>query len=69
VIQQHHLRLFILRRGKHGEPLRDDDHTVITFNDKTTAKQWRDKLGGTYVVSHGPDHHKTTGIRATTQGV
>lgn len=53
-------RLFILRRGKQGEPLRDDDHTVMTFPSKQEARALRDKLGGTYVVSYGPDHHKTT---------
>lgn len=53
------LSLFILRRGKKGDPLRDDDHTVITFSNKEDAKALRNKLGENYVVSYGPDHHKT----------
>lgn len=54
-----HLRLFILRRGKKGDPLRDDDHSLITFPNKEEAKALRNKLGENYVVSYGPDHHKT----------
>ena len=53
------LRLFILRRGKRGEPVRDDDHTLITFPSKEEAKALRNHLGDTYVVSYGPDHRKT----------
>lgn len=53
------LSLFILRRGKHGEPLRDDDHSLITFTNKEDAKALRNKLGENYVVSYGPDHRKT----------
>lgn len=53
------LSLFILRRGKKGDPLRDDDHSLITFPSKGEAKALRNKLGENYVVSYGPDHHKT----------
>lgn len=53
------LSLFILRRGKKGDPLRDDDHSLITFTNKEDAKALRNKLGENYVVSYGPDHHKT----------
>jgi hypothetical protein len=53
------LSLFILRRGKKGDPLRDDDHSLITFSNKEDAKALRNKLGENYVVSYGPDHHKT----------
>ena len=60
------LRLFILRRGKRGEPLRDDDHTIITFPSKEEAKALRNHMGDAYVVSYGPDHHKT---RNRNQGV
>jgi hypothetical protein len=56
------LRLFILRRGKKGEPLRDDDHSIITFTNKEEAKALRNKLGENYVVSYGPDHSKFHGV-------
>ena len=49
-------RLFIIRRGKRGEPVRDDDHSVLTFPSKPEAKKMRDILGDEYVVSYGPDH-------------
>lgn len=49
-------RLFIIRRGKRGEPVRDDDHSILTFPSKPEAKKMRDSLGAEYVVSYGPDH-------------
>jgi hypothetical protein len=55
-------RLFIIRRGKRGEPVRDDDHSILSFPSKPLAKQVRDQLGGEYVVSYGPDHHKFKGV-------
>lgn len=61
------LRLFIIRRGKKGDPLRDDDHSPITFPSKEEAKALRNKLGEPYVVSYGPDHRKT--LNRNNQGV
>ncbi len=54
-------RLFMLRRGKQGQPVRDDDHTIPTFPTKSEAKRIRDSLGGDFVVSYGPDHRKFKG--------
>ena len=53
------LNLFIIRRGKKGDPLRDDDHSLITFPSKEEAKALCNKLGEPYVVSYGSDHRKT----------
>jgi len=55
-------RLFIIRRGKRGEPVRDDDHSVLTFPSKMEAKKVRDNLGADYVVSYGPDHKLYKGV-------
>lgn len=55
-------RLFIIRRGKHGEPLRGDDRAVLWFPDKQEAKRYRDSLGGGFVVSYGPDHWRFKGF-------
>jgi hypothetical protein len=55
-------RLFIIRRGKRGEPVRDDDHSVLTFPSKPEAKKMRDILGDEYVVSYGPDHKLYKGV-------
>jgi|DEB0MinimDraft_10_1074344.scaffolds.fasta_scaffold610736_1 hypothetical protein len=46
-------RLFIIREGKNGRPLRGDDGKVIYFNDKMLAKRQRQD---DQVVSYGPDH-------------
>lgn len=54
-------RLFIIRRGKQGEPVRDDDNSILTFPSKQEAKKVRDRLGDNYVVSYGPDHRKFKG--------
>ena len=55
------LRLFILRYGKRGNPVRDSSGQILYFNDKEIAKRNRDELntGVTppiFVVSNGPDH-------------
>jgi len=55
-------RLFIVRRGKRGEPVRDDDHSILTFPSKPEAKKLRDHLGGEHVVSYGPDHKLYKGV-------
>jgi hypothetical protein len=44
-------RLFILREKKDGKALPD-----MFFEDKQQAKSKRDEVGGTTVVSIGPDH-------------
>jgi hypothetical protein len=54
-------RLFIIRRGKRGEPVRDE-HSVLTFPSKQEAKAVRDSLGAEYVVSYGPDHKLYKGV-------
>jgi len=46
-------RLFIIREGKNGRPLRGEDGKVLYFNDKMLAKRQRSE---TQVVSYGPDH-------------
>jgi hypothetical protein len=46
-------RLFILREKKDGKALPD-----MFFEDKQQAKTKRDELGGTTVVSLGPDHSR-----------
>lgn len=46
-------RLFIIREGKNGKPLRDESGKVVYFNDKMLAKRQRDEG---QVVSYGPDH-------------
>lgn len=50
------LRLFALRNTSTGKILAD-----VYFSDKTLAKRERDernKAGGTYVVTPGPDHRR-----------
>lgn len=46
-------RLFILRKYKKGPIIPD-----LYFNNKMVAKHKRDQLGGTTVVSYGPDHRR-----------
>jgi len=46
-------RLFIIREGKNGRPLRGDDGKMLYFNDKMVAKNHREEG---QVVSYGPDH-------------
>jgi hypothetical protein len=55
------LRLFILRYGKRGNPVRDSSGQILYFNDKEIAKRNRDELNTgvnppIFVVSNGPDH-------------
>lgn len=56
-------RLFILRYGKRGEPVRDSNDEIIYFDSKEEAKRQRDELNHTasppiFVVSLGPDHKR-----------
>jgi hypothetical protein len=50
-------RLFVLRYGKGGSLVRDDDGTPLYFGSKTEAKRIRDTIKDA-VVSFGPDHNK-----------
>jgi hypothetical protein len=50
-------RLFMLRHGKGGSPVKGDNGEVLYFGSKPEAKAERDKRDGT-VVSFGPDHDK-----------
>ena len=55
------LRLFMLRYGKRGAPVRNSLGHIIYFDDKERAKRNRDELNTgldqpIFVVSHGPDH-------------
>ena len=47
------MKLFVLRHYKNGAVVEG-----YAFNDKQAAKQQRDVLGGTVVVSLGPDHKR-----------
>lgn len=54
-------RLFMLRYGKRGDPVRDSTGRILYFNNKEQAKRNRDELNigitrPIFVVSHGPDH-------------
>lgn len=50
------MKLFILRTTKHGKPVLGADDKPMYFGNKMDAKDARDKIGGTTVVSYGPDH-------------
>jgi hypothetical protein len=50
-------RLFVLRYGKGGSLVRDDDGTPLYFGNKAEAKRIRDTIKDA-VVSFGPDHNK-----------
>ena len=50
------MKLFILRATKHGKPVQDATGNILYFSNKMDAKDARDKIGGTTVVSYGPDH-------------
>ena len=55
------LRLFMLRRGKRGQPVTNSLGQIIYFDNKEQAKRSRDELNTgvsrpIFVVSHGPDH-------------
>lgn len=51
-------RLFVLRYGRGGSLVRDDDGTPLYFGNKQEAKKVRDGIKGA-VVSFGPDHNKS----------
>ena len=51
-------RLFMLRSGKGGAPVKGQDGLVLYFSVKPEAKKARDEIGGNTVVSFGPDHMK-----------
>lgn len=50
-------RLFMLRHGRGGNPVRDEDGTPLYFGNKMEAKKVRELYKGA-VVSFGPDHDK-----------
>lgn len=57
------LRLFILRYGKRGPPVRNSQGNILYFRCKEHAKQNRDELNTgliqpIFVVSNGPDHKR-----------
>jgi hypothetical protein len=56
-------RLFILRRGKSGAVIKDDDGQVMYFGSKPEAKAARNSIGGNTVVSVGIDHKLYKGNR------
>jgi len=51
-------KLFVLRHCKGGAVVEG-----YAFNDKAVAKRQRDALGGTVVVSLGPDHKRYKGAK------
>ncbi|QDP53675.1 MAG: hypothetical protein Unbinned5406contig1000_21 [Prokaryotic dsDNA virus sp.] len=52
------LKLFMLRHGKGGAPVTDDEGNVIYYSNKMIAKNTKT---GTQVVSLGVDHRKYKG--------
>jgi len=57
------LRLFMLRYGKRGDPVKDSNGNIIYFDNKEEAKRQRDELNHNavppiFVVSNGPDHKR-----------
>jgi hypothetical protein len=55
-------RLFMLRYGKGGAPVKDEDGSIMYFGNKQDAKQTRDMFGGDTVVSYGIDHKLYKGV-------
>lgn len=55
-------RLFMLRHGKQGAPVKDEDGSIMYFDNKIDAKQTRDLLGSEVVVSYGIDHKLFKGV-------
>jgi hypothetical protein len=53
-------RLFVLRTTKGGAPVKGTDGQPLYFESKPEAKKARDTMGGTIVVSRGPDNRNTT---------
>ena len=49
-------RLFALRRYRKGPLVKDQFGDVVYFVNKTDAKRSRDRIGGSAVVTLGPDH-------------
>ena len=49
-------RLFMLRKKRKGAAITDDKGEPLYFESKMEAKKVRDYIGGTTVVSLGPDH-------------
>ena len=49
------LKLFMLRYGQGGRPVKDEHGNVIFYNNKSVAKRNR---GDNHVVSYGVDHRK-----------
>tara|TARA_A100001388_G_scaffold273795_1_gene256231 strand:- start:2455 stop:2700 length:246 start_codon:yes stop_codon:yes gene_type:complete len=49
------LKLFMLRHGQGGKPVKDEHGNVIYYNNKAVAKKNR---GDNQVVSYGIDHRK-----------
>jgi hypothetical protein len=56
------MRLFMLRYGKQGAPVKDEDGSIMYFSSKMEAKQTRDAFGSNIVVSIGPDHKLFKGV-------
>lgn len=50
------MKLFMLRATKQGKPVQDTTGNILYFSNKMDAKDARDKIGGSTVVSYGPDH-------------
>jgi hypothetical protein len=50
------MRLFALRRNRKGPLVKDQFGDVVYFDNKMEAKQSRDRIGGSAVVTLGPDH-------------
>lgn len=56
------LRLFALRQKRKGKFVASSETgQPLFFHDKMEAKKVRDALGGTTVVTLGPDHFKYDG--------
>lgn len=53
-------RLFVLRTNKGGPVVTGSDNQPLYFESKPEAKKARDTMGGTVVVSRGPDNRNTT---------
>jgi hypothetical protein len=56
-------RLFMLRHGKGGAPVKGEDGSILYFPSKPEAKRVRDTLGKDVVVSRGPDNRNSGGVR------
>jgi hypothetical protein len=55
-------RLFVLRTSKGGAVVvNKSSNEPLYFDNKQAAKKARDSIGGSTVVSYGPDHYKSQG--------